>query len=112
MNKLFLLLSIMAFIFLSCNTTLKKENIDIRTKVDLEVEKLEFNTVKFTPIVSIDHSRLAEAAGVYTPPSIVSIFSNTEINSALLQLDPLIGLDLPYKVLCYSEPDTIKPIIA
>lgn len=112
MKKLFLTLLVVAFAFQSCNISQKKKSNDIRTKVDLEVKKLKLNTDKFAPVVSIDHARLAEEVGVYTPPSIVSIFSNTEVNSSLLQLNQLIGLDLPYKILCYSEPDTLKPSIA
>lgn len=54
----------------------------------------------------LDHHRMAEEAGVYTPPALVTIFSDKKVNSELIQINQLIGLDLPYKVLTYSEPDT------
>lgn len=117
--------SLMAFVFASllsiglasCNTSQKKgsaseDSLGIRAKVDNEVNKLNSLLKGQDVILQIDHARLAEQAGVYTPPSIVTIFSDGEVNSALLQLDPLVGLDLPYKVLCYSEPDTSKASIA
>lgn len=101
----------------SCYTSQKNGNVGegsegVSAKVDSKVEKLNSLVKKYEVIVQIDHARLAQQAGVYTPPSIVTIFSDRKVNSTLLQLDPLIGLDLPYKVLCYSEPDTSKASIA
>ena len=116
-NLPFPLLACFAIGLASCQTAPKKENreeqsLDIRAKVDLEVEKLKSNITEFDYVLSIDHARLAEEAGVYTPPYIVTLFSNAKVNAELLELNPLVGLDLPYKVLCYSEPDTAGPSIA
>lgn len=55
---------------------------------------------------------MAEEEAVYTPPSIVTLFSNPEVNSKLLSINQLVGIDLPYKVLCYSEPDLKNASIA
>ncbi len=100
----------------SCNTSPKifetEEGQVIRLEVDQVVMRLDSAMSNFEMIARIDHSRLAESEGVYTPPSIVTIFSNPEVNSRLIQLNPLAGIDLPYKVLCYSEPDLAGARIA
>jgi uncharacterized protein (DUF302 family) len=102
----------------SCNENSKQkkqeqeEIVDIRSKVDRQSDLLKSSISEFNFILSIDHSRLAEEAGVYTPPSIVSLFSRPKVNSELIRINPLIGLDLPYKVLCYSEPDTTNVSIS
>lgn len=102
----------------SCNENSKQkkqeqeEIVDIRSKVDRQSDILKSSISEFNFILSIDHSRLAEEARVYTPPSIVSLFSRPKVNSELIRINPLIGLDLPYKVLCYSEPDTTNVSIS
>ena len=100
----------------SCNTSPKifetEEGQSIRLKVDEAVIRLDSTISRFSQIVRIDHSRLAEGEGVYTPPAIVTIFSNPEVNSRLIQINPLAGIDLPYKVLCYSEPELVRASIA
>lgn len=86
--------------------------LDVRRKVDDKVEQLKNFIHPFNSITQIDHSRLAKDAGVYTPPSVVTIFSDKKINAQLLQRDQLIGVDLPFKVLLYSEPDTQEVTLA
>ena len=39
-------------------------------------------------------------------------FSDPKIETPLIQLNQLIGLDLPFKVLCYAEPDTTEAKVA
>ncbi len=64
------------------------------------------NTEGFEHIVSIDHARLAADAGVTTmPPAHVAIFNNRRVSSRLMQLDPMLGLELPYRVLAYAVGD-------
>jgi uncharacterized protein (DUF302 family) len=84
----------------------------VTKKVDNAVETLEGQISSFKTITALDHHRMAEEEGVYTPPSIVTIFSNTKVNSNLLKINQLIGIDLPYKVLCFSEPDLADASIA
>ena len=103
-------------LFHSCKTSTDKfkteEGIKIREKVDQAVTVLDSNMVNYNTIARIDHSRMAENEGVYTPPSIVTIFSNPEVNSKLIKINQLVGIDLPYKVLCYSEPTITNVSIA
>ena len=108
MKKLFAIF-LLGNMILSCDTKPNKfgtqEGINIRSKVDRAVLTLDSAISGFDQVLRIDHSRLAEAEKVYTPPAIVTIFSNSKVNSSLLRINQLIGIDLPYKVLCYSEPD-------
>jgi uncharacterized protein (DUF302 family) len=60
-------------------------------------------TGRFQVIAEIDHSRLAAAEGEVMPPARVVIFSDPAINTPILQEEPLAGLDLPFRVLAYSE---------
>lgn len=99
----------MALLNVACSTSPDKfkteEGIAIRKKVDDAVVQLDTAISGFERILRIDHSRLAEGAGVYTPPSVVTLFSNPEVNSMLISKNQLVAVDLPYKVLCYSEPE-------
>lgn len=85
---------------------------NISQKVDNAVEQLEVEISSFKTIATLDHHRMAADVGVYTPPSIASIFSDSKINNAIVQENQLAGLDLPFKILCYTEADTTKVNIA
>ena len=67
---------------------------------------------QFVPVATIDHSRLAGEAGVEMPPCIVTIFSDPASNAPLIGANPLIGLDLPHRILTYAEPDASEASIA
>ena len=54
-------------------------------------------------ITEIDHSRLAAEQNEIMPPARVVLFSDPGVNTAILQLDPLAALDLPFRVLAYVE---------
>ena len=54
-------------------------------------------------VVSIDHARLAAAEGVEMPASRVQLFSDAELNSAILSRNIRAGLDLPFRVLSYDK---------
>ena len=53
-------------------------------------------------VVEIDHSRLGAEAGSVMPPAKVLIFSNPELEAQLLEINPLIAVDLPLRVLAYE----------
>lgn len=54
-------------------------------------------------ITSIDHSRLGAEAGSIMPPARVLIFSDPQLEAALLQINPLVAIDLPLRVLAYES---------
>jgi len=106
-NLLILFLSLLTF---SCGNQSNQKNIV--DKVDVASKKLNEKIRSFKKVVTLDHHRMAKVEGVYTPPAITTIFSNLSINTKLIEVNQLVGLDLPYKVLCYSEPDTTEVSIA
>jgi uncharacterized protein (DUF302 family) len=79
--------------------------------VDALVKRLAKQTAHFSPVATIDHARLAKAAGVTMPPSIVTLFSNPSANTPLLQANIRSGLDLPHRILVCSEPGKNKPSV-
>ncbi len=84
----------------------------ITQKVDDVNNQIKSEISDYNEITVLDHHRMAEAAGVYTPPSIATIFSEIAVNTPLVAKNQLIGLDLPFKILAYSEPDTTQVSIA
>jgi len=119
MNKIISKISIgilSVVLLVSCSTSVDKFNTpegkEIRKKVDQTVVHLDSVVSNFNKVVRIDHSRLAEGTGTYTPPAIVTIFSNPKVNSELVKTNQLVAMDLPYKVLCYSEPDLANASVA
>lgn len=46
------------------------------------------------------------------PPCVVTIFSDPETNAPLIQANPMVGLDLPHRVLAYAEPGADEASIA
>lgn len=54
-------------------------------------------------IVDIDHSRLGQHAGSVMPPARVLIFSDAQLESELIELNPLVALDLPLRVLVFED---------
>lgn len=53
-------------------------------------------------IADIDHARLAQEAGAPMPPARVIMFSDAQLESELVGLNPLIALDLPLRALAYE----------
>ena len=90
--------------------TLKKESIT--KKVDNVVKQLDKSISSFNTIATLDHHRMAAEVGVYTPPSIATIFSDAKIDVAIVKENQLAALDLPFKVLCYTEADTANAKVA
>lgn len=104
---------IVSFLIISCKDSKPvKAKKFISDKVDDTNKILHKNIFDYKVIATIDHHRMAKEVGVYTPPSIATIFSDPKTNASLLQENQLLGLDLPFKILCYSEADTTGVNIA
>lgn len=58
-----------------------------------------------TVFASIDHSNAAEKAGLSLKPTHVVIFGNPKVGTLLMQCDQQAGLDLPLKILVYTDAD-------
>lgn len=63
-------------------------------------------------VADIDHSRLGHEAGSPMSPARVLIFSDAELESQLIKLNPLVALDFPLRVLAFeNEPDQSSKLI-
>jgi len=56
----------------------------------------------------IDHKKGADKAGLELAETKVILFGNPKMGTKLMQKDPLTALDLPIRVLVYSENGTTK----
>jgi uncharacterized protein (DUF302 family) len=54
-------------------------------------------------IARVDHAAGAKAAGMNLPPTEVLIFGNPKLGTPLMQSNPLIGIDLPMKILSWQD---------
>ncbi|WP_299490100.1 DUF302 domain-containing protein [uncultured Shewanella sp.] len=54
-------------------------------------------------VLNIDHSRLARSQGSRLAPTQVALFHNKLLESQLLQINPLIAMEFPIKLLAYQE---------
>jgi uncharacterized protein (DUF302 family) len=89
------------------------KRISIVEQVDGLNNKLQQSVGDLKLVASLDHHRMAKEVGVYTPPSIASIYSDASVNTDILsKSNPLVGLDLPFKFLCFSEADTTSARLA
>lgn len=66
---------------------------------------------KYELIVDIDHSRLAAKAGSSMPPAHVIIWSDPELDAAILKHNPLASIDLPLRVLAFEVNETGKAAV-
>ena len=118
MNYIKSIILICSIVFLaSCAGKTKKEVVSetpksITQKVDDAVKQLDEQITSFKLVAALDHHRMAAEVGVYTPPSIATIFSDSKIEIPIVKENQLAALDLPFKFLCYSEPDTSKVSVA
>jgi uncharacterized protein (DUF302 family) len=56
-----------------------------------------------TVFARIDHAAGATAVGMPLPPTTVVIFGNAQAGTKLMQIDQRIGIDLPLKVLVWTD---------
>lgn len=61
------------------------------------------NSDTLKEIADIDHSRLGGDAGSPMSPARVLIFSAPKINTELVSMNPLVALDLPFRLLAYEK---------
>lgn len=111
---------IFSFVFItSCGEKTKKEVVTdspvketVTQKVDNVVKQLDGSISSFNIVATLDHHRMAAEVGVYTPPSTATIFSDKKVNTAIIQENQLAGLDLPFKILSFTEADTTEVKVA
>lgn len=89
-----------------------RAGLPIQAQVDSLAARIAANVAPLQLVVSIDHARLAAAAGVSMPPSLVTVYSDPATNSALIRDNPLTALDLPHRILAYAEPGATVASVA
>ncbi|MEP5566549.1 MAG: DUF302 domain-containing protein [Halioglobus sp.] len=84
-------------------------------ETDQMVDQIKQNLAgssRLTKVVDIDHSRLGQQAGSPMPPAKVVIFSDAELETKLIQQNPLVALELPMRVLAFEDTqDSISKVI-
>lgn len=66
------------------------------------------NHPDFEVIADIDHARLAAGVGSSMPPAHVLIWSDPEMEAAILKHNPLAAVDLPLRILAFEDQETGK----
>jgi len=109
-------LAIVLLIFVSCGNKSNQDKSLVllsETAVDSLDNIIKDEIVSYKWKISLDHHRMAKEEEAYTPPAIATIFSDSKINSSILENnDPLVAIDLPFKFLAFSEPDLNSVYIA
>ncbi|MFK7880931.1 DUF302 domain-containing protein [Roseobacter sp.] len=93
-----------------CSSASSQETLQIAVDQSFEVVSQTVEDASLTPVLTIDHARLAAAEGVEMPPSRVQLFSDLRVNTMILQQNVRAGLDLPFRVLSYAENGASKVI--
>ncbi|MGR6963947.1 DUF302 domain-containing protein [Geodermatophilus sp. URMC 61] len=57
---------------------------------------------------TIDHAAGARAAGLDLPDEVLLVFGNPAVGTALMQADPRSGVDLPLRMLVWSQDGTTR----
>lgn len=75
--------------------------------VEATMEKLENIVSKkgFTIFARINHQAGANKVRMKLPPSLELIFGNPKMGTILMQENPMVGLDLPIRVLVFEDKD-------
>lgn len=89
-----------------CNSA--SSQVALQSDVDRSFEMVRdaVEAAGLTPVLTIDHARLAAAEGVDMPPARVNLFSDARLNAMIMQENIRAGLDLPFRVLSYAENGT------
>lgn len=85
-----------------------KEEPNRHTETDAVTKTIAGNIAELETVAVIDHSRLAAKDGVTMPPSVVTIYSDPKVDSALMKQNPRIGLDLPQKILVFEAAGEVR----
>jgi uncharacterized protein (DUF302 family) len=69
------------------------------------MDKLEAIVLEkgFRVLARIDHQELADSVAMTMAPAQVLVFGKPELGTPLMQKNPMIGLDLPLKVIAYQD---------
>lgn len=101
MKKIFIIIMISVSIFANNNLITKTTNKPVQDVVE-SIKKIVANK-GLTIFTQIDHSTNAAQYKIELKDMTLLIFGNPQAGTKLMQENPLIGLELPLKVLVYRE---------
>lgn len=96
---------------------IRESKLSIRDTIDALAKALEAKGAKV--VARVDHAAGAKSINMDLPPRELLVFGNAQLGTPLMRANPLIGLDLPMKVLAwqdkggkvlvaYTRPDALK----
>jgi uncharacterized protein (DUF302 family) len=74
---------------------------DVATTVELLTSGLQRRKIRL--FATIDHAAAARDAGLRLPDEVVLVFGNPAAGTSLMQADPRAGIDLPLRILVWSQ---------
>jgi uncharacterized protein (DUF302 family) len=85
------------------DTVLDPERYGAVDRVAAQIQQRVRAAEALREVTQIDHARLAAEAGSPMPPARVLIFSDAQLETQLIGLNPLTALDLPLRVLAFDN---------
>ena len=109
MKKILLTLLAIPFILTASDLIVKTGELSVDDTI-AKIEKIVASKAKdgLGLFTIIDHKKGADKVKMELSPTKVIVFGNPKLGTKLMQRDPLVALDLPMKVLVYSEKNVTK----
>src|SRR3712207_3939021 len=79
---------------------------DVASVVDQLTAALRARGIEI--FATVDHAAGARAAGLELADEVLLVFGNPAVGTALMQADPRCGLDLPLRMLVWSQDGTTR----
>ena len=79
---------------------------DVASVVDQLTAALRARRIEI--FATVDHAAGARAAGLELADEVLLVFGNPAVGTALMQADPRCGLDLPLRMLVWSQDGTTR----
>lgn len=93
-----------------CMQNTQEEQSVLEPTVDDLHLLIEKNTLNFRSVLTLDHHRMAQTEGAYTPPAIASIFIVDHKDFyKVLEVNQELAMDLPFKILAYNNQEQEGP---
>ena len=82
--------------------------VEVETDVPTAVARIEqaLQDLGVTVFARIDHAAGARAVGLELPDEVVLVFGDPAAGTLLMQVDPRVGLDLPLRMLVWTQGDS------
>ena len=81
--------------------------VEVEADVPTAVARIEqaLQHLGVTVFARIDHAAGARAVGLQLPDEVVLVFGDPAAGTPLMQVDPRVGLDLPLRMLVWTQGD-------